>query len=109
MQGPPPMMQTMMRDRNRMLVAFLVALGLLLLMAGAIVTNYSYVSAAPNPDLRTVWGPSIMDVGIFLFVLGLIAGAMLLEDVDPFVRLFMLILAFVAILLILAKSPTIFG
>lgn len=110
MQGPPPpMMQPMMRDRNRLLVAVLVGLGLLLLMTGAIVAHYANVQSAPNPDLSRVWGPSITDVGIFLFVLGLIAAAIGLEDLDPFVRLFVLILAFVAVLLILANPSTIFG
>lgn len=108
MQGPPPAMQPMMRDRNRLIVAFLVALGLLFVMAGAIIANYSNVSTSTNPDLATFWGPAIEDVGMFLFVLGLLAAALMIEDLDPFVRLFVLILAFVAVLLFLASHSTIF-
>ena len=46
---------------------------------------------------------------MFFFLLGLVAAAVFIEELDIFVRLFLLILAFVALLLVLANSPTIFG
>ena len=119
MQPPPPMMSApMMMDRKKMLVAAMIAAGLLFLMVGAILVDVS--RAAPRPgepadvvlnraDLANVWGPAIGHFGIFLFVLGLVAASLLIEDMDVFVRLFLLIVAFVALLLVLAGSTTIFG
>lgn len=119
MQPEPPMMSApMMMNRRKIIVAGLIAAGLLFLMIGAIVVDVS--RAAPRPgepadaalnraDLANVWGPAISHFGIFLFVLGLVAAAILVEDMDVFVKLFLLIVAFVALLLVLASSPTIFG
>jgi len=109
----------MMMDRKKMLVAALIAAGLLFLMIGAILVDVSRTVLAgtpPPPDqvisytnLGRVWGPAVAHFGIFLFVLGLVAAALMLEDIDVFVRLFLLIVAFVALLLVLAGSTTIFG
>jgi hypothetical protein len=46
---------------------------------------------------------------MFLFVIGLISAAVFFENLDVFVRLFLVILSFLAVLLILAGSTTIFG
>jgi hypothetical protein len=107
----------MMMGRKKMMVAALIAAGLLFLMIGAIlvdvsnshVINESADAAAARLNLRDVWGPAVAHFGIFLLVLGLVAAAVLVEDMDVFVRLFLLIVAFVALLLVLASSPTIFG
>ncbi len=108
----------MMMDRKKMMVALAIAGGLFFLMAGAILVDLGNTSQKPTDstdaplyraDLRNVWGPLVMHFGVFLFVLGLLAAALMLEELDVFVRLFLLILAFVALLLVLANSPTIFG
>ena len=103
-----------------MLVALAIGFGLLLLFVGAVLINVSH-SAVANPgsepadqrvareNLGLVWGPAVANIGMFFFVAGLIGAAIMMEEGDPFVRLFLLILAFVALLLILARSPTIFG
>ena len=49
-----------------------------------------------------------MDFGLFLFVSGLLFAVAALEDLDVFVRLFLMILAFVAVLLILASPASFF-
>ena len=103
-----------------MMIVGAIGLGLLLFMAGAIVMhmgNQNYPAGTPptpeqvagNANLRQVWGPSLMDIGMFFFVGGLLLAGIALEDLDPFVRLFLLILAFIALLLILASPSTIFG
>ncbi len=107
-----------MMDRNRLIVAGLIGFGLLLLAVGAIVVdwgNTDYVGPA-NPDLdvtyanyRNVLGPALSHFGAFLFVGGLFWAAVFMDTADPFLRLFLLILGFVALLLVLANSPTIFG
>jgi len=108
----------MMMGRKKMMVAGLIAAGLLFLMIGAIIVDVSRTAPRPGEpaeaalnraDLGNVWGPAIGHFGIFLLVLGLVAAAVLVEDMDVFVRLFLLIVAFVALLLVLASSPTIFG
>jgi len=120
MQAPPPPMMSapMMMDRRRMMVAVAIAAGLFFLMAGAMLADLGNTSAKPNDapdadlyrqDLRNVWGPLVAHFGVFLFVIGLVGAALMLEEMDVFVRLFLLILAFVALLLVLANSPTIFG
>lgn len=119
MQGPPPpMMQQSMSSRGRMIVVIAVGIGLLLLMVGAVLghmANQTYATppdantVAANTNLRTVWAPALWDLGMFFFVGGLVLAAMGLEDLDPFVRLFLLLLAFVALLMILANPATIFG
>jgi len=112
MSGP------MMMDRRKMMIGLAIAFGLFLLFVGAVLVDMSH--AAPNPgetaeaaiareNLGLVWGPAVAHAGMFFFVAGLVATAVFLEEVDPFVRLFLLILSFVALLLVLANSPTIFG
>jgi len=107
-----------MMDRNRLIVAGLIGLGLFFLAVGAILvdmSNMDYPSAAPpeviasNNNLERVWGPAIAHFGALLFVGGLFWAAVFMDTADPFVRLFLLILGFVALLLVLANSPTIFG
>jgi len=115
MSGP-----MMMMDRKRMVVVMAVALGLFLLFVGAVLVDMSNARPPPGEvpgsdadvardNLGLVWGPAVSHAGMFFFVLGLIAAAVLLEDMDIFVRLFLVILAFVAILLVLASSSTVFG
>jgi len=112
------MMSGMMMDRKRMGIGFLLIGGLLLLAAGAMLVDASHSEFASQPtpeqqaaqdNLGLVWGPAIAHFGMFLLVAGLLGAAILLEDVDVFVRLFLLILSFVALLLVLASSPTLFG
>jgi len=107
----------MMTNRTKMMVAAAIGLGLLFLAAGAMVVdlgkqvlvNPTAEQTAANANLRVFIGPAIAHFGMFLFVIGLIGGALFLEELDIFVRLFLLIVAFVALLLVLANSPTIFG
>jgi hypothetical protein len=108
----------MMMDRNRLIVTVLIGLGLLLLAIGAILVDsaqQTYVGgptpeqAVQNANLENFWGPAVAHFGIFLFVGGLFWAAVFMESADPFVRLFLLILGFVALLLVLAGSNTIFG
>lgn len=115
---PPPMMRgPMMMDRKR-LVGFAIVLGLFLLMIGATLVDAS--RARPNlgesqeatnarANLGQVWGPMVAHIGMFLFVIGLISAAIFFENLDVFVRLFLVILSLLAVLLILAGSTTIFG
>jgi hypothetical protein len=112
-------MQQSMIYRNRMLIVGAVALGLLLLMAGGIVYNLGAAHVVPTSDspeqvvsrynLQNVWAPVLWDLGMLFFVGGIVLAAIVVEEMDPFVRLFLLILAFVALLLILANPSTIFG
>lgn len=110
------MMRGPMGDRSKMLALFGIAFGLLLIAGGAIVTdlgNTRYSGQTPEQDiqnwnLQNVWGPLITHAGMFFFVGGLFLGAFFWETADPFVRLFMLILGFVALLLVLASTTTIF-
>lgn len=118
LQPPPPMMRgPMMMDRRR-LVGLAIVVGLVFLLAGAILVDESH--ARPNPgetqealiareNLGLVWGPAVAHIGMFLFVIGLISAAVFFEELDIFVRLFLVILSFLAVLLILAGSTTIFG
>ncbi len=108
----------MFMDRKRMGIGFLLIAGLLFLAAGAMLVDASrsQFASTPTPEqsaaqanLGLVWGPAIAHFGMFLLVAGLLGAAILLEDLDVFVRLFLLILSFVALLLVLASSPTIFG
>src|SRR5216117_1223939 len=105
-EPPPPMMSApMMMGRTRMMVAAAIGLGLLFLAVGAMVVdlgNQVIVSPTPeqtaaNANLRVFIGPAIAHFGLFL------------EEMDIFVRLFLLIVSFVALLLVLANSPTLFG
>jgi len=100
-----------------MLVVFAVGLGLFLIMAGAIVAklgdqkfvNQTNEQTIANDNLKNVWGPILINAGMFFFVSGLVFAAIALAELDPLVRLFLLIVAFVALLLILVRSPTVFG
>ncbi len=120
MQGPPPpMMMQRMVSRSRLIVLGMVGLGLFLLFIGAAFMNAGHTSY-PNPpgptpeqtannlNLVQVWGPTFMAFGLFLLVGGLLFAVAALEDLDVFVRLFLMILAFVAVLLILASPATFF-
>lgn len=108
----------MLMDRQKLMIGVAIGFGLLLLAVGAILGDMS--RAAPNPgetaeaaiarqNLGLVWGPAVGHFGMFLFVGGLVMAAVFLEQTDPFVRLFLLILGFVSLLLVLANSQTIFG
>lgn len=101
-----------------MLVAGAIVFGLLLLFVGAILVSMSNAAhpAAETEEQRIarlnlglVVGPIFAHIGMFFFIVGLIGAALMLEDFDVFVRLFLLIVAFVAVLLVLANSPTLFG
>jgi hypothetical protein len=115
---PPPMMRgPMMMDRRR-LVGLMIVAGLLFLMIGAIAVDWSRANPpgaetqearAARLNLGVVWGPMLAHIGMFLFVIGLITAAVYFENLDVFVRLFLVILSFLAVLLILAGSTTIFG
>jgi len=115
---PPPMMSGMMMDRKKTMIAAAIVIGLFLLFVGAVLVDMS--NAAPRPgetteqtlarqDLGNGWGPAVAHAGMFFFVIGLVGAAVFVEDMDIFVRLFLLIVGFVALLLVLANSPTIFG
>src|SRR5438552_3686392 len=79
LQPPPPMMRgPMMMDRRR-LVGLAIVVGLVFLLAGAILVDESH--ARPNPgetqeaaiareNLGLVWGPAVAHIGMFLFVIG---------------------------------------
>jgi len=118
MQPPPPMMRgPMMMDRRR-LVGLAIVLGLFFLMVGALLVDASHAkydttepaeATRARQNLGVVWGPAVAHVGMFLFVIGLISAAVFFEELDIFVRLFLVILSFLAVLLILAGSTTIFG
>jgi uncharacterized membrane protein len=108
---------SMMMDRRR-LVGLMIVIGLLFLMIGAIFVDWSRTNPpgvetpearAARLDRATVWGPMAAHIGMFLFVIGLISAAVFFENLDVFVRLFLVILSFLAVLLILAGSTTIFG
>src|SRR5204862_851507 len=64
---------------------------------------------AARENLGLVWGPLAGHWGMFFLVFGLLAAAVFMEDIDVFARLFLIILGFLALLLILASSTTIFG
>ncbi len=100
-----------------MLIVGSIGLGLLLLMAGGVVFNLgnarvineTQAQQYARENQQNVWAPILWDVGMLFFVGGLVLAGLLLEEVDPFVRLFLLILAFIALLLVLASPTTIFG
>lgn len=113
MQATP----SMMMDRSKLIVGGFIVLGLLLLAAGAIATdlgrqqliNATAEQIAGQTNLRVAYGPAIAHFGMFLLVVGLLGAVVFLQELDVFARLFLLLLAFVALLLILANSSTIFG
>src|SRR5437899_196009 len=100
-EPPPPMMSApMMMDRKKVMIAAVIALGLLFLMVGAMLVDLSntVLPSTATPDqviaqenLGRVWGPLVAHFGIFLFVLGLFAAAVYAEDLYVCVRLFLLI------------------
>jgi hypothetical protein len=105
---PPPMMRGYGMSRTQMVVVAAVGLGLLLLAAGTVVVNLGKNPGALNAGLVTTYGPIIMDIGLWLLVGGIILAAVVLDNLDVFVRLFLLILAFVALLLVIANPSAFF-
>jgi amino acid transporter len=114
------MMSGPMMMSPRRLVGILIFLGLLMLFVGAAFTDFSNArppngevptsdAAIARENLGRVYGPLLGHAGMFLFVVGLLGAAIYFEELDLFARLFLLILAFVSVLLILAGSTTIFG
>lgn len=95
-------------SRMQWLMIALVGLGLLLLAVGGLMINLGMNPSGPNPSLVTTWGPSVIDFGLFLFIGGLVLSALGMENLDVFIRLFLLILAFIALLMILASPFTYF-
>jgi hypothetical protein len=96
----------------------MIVAGLFLLVIGASLTDASrnIVAGTEPPEaqaarqnLGLVWGPLLAHWGMFFLLLGLLSAAVFMEDMDVFARLFLIILAFLALLLILAGSKTIFG
>ena len=114
---PPPMMRGPATNLQKMIAVLGIVLGLLLMAAGAIMADLSQAEVpGETPDQQTLrlnwataYGPAIAHFGMFLFVGGLIWAALFVELADPFLRLFMLILAFLALLLVLANSTALFG
>jgi hypothetical protein len=116
MQAPPPPMMNPMMSRNRMmglLVYLVIGVGLLLLAAGATMSLLSRETVTNPPawqaDWANVWGPAVWNFGMFIFLGGLIGFTMMNEQMDPFVRLFAMVILFVAVLLVLVRSLFIFG
>src|SRR2546428_11400827 len=103
----------MVRGRKKVLSAAAIFPGLFLLAWGAwlgAASNWAWnANAASGADLKTAWSPAVAQAGMFFFIVGLLGAAIFVEDIDIFVRLFLLIIAFVALLLVLAGSTTIFG
>lgn len=91
-----------------MAVVAAVGLGLLLLAVGMIIVNLGNNPSGTNASLVTTWGPIVMDIGMFLFVGGLVLAAVAIENLDVFIRLFLMLLAFVALLLIIANPAGFF-
>ena len=89
-------------SRTQWLVLGAVGLGLLLIAVGGVVINLGHNPDGLNPSLVTTWGPSVIDFGLLLLIGGHLQGAVALENLDVFIRLFLLILAFVVLLMILA-------
>jgi hypothetical protein len=112
------MMGASMLFNRRTFVGILVFLGLLFLFVGAALTDLSRATPPQNEppadeitrlNYGLVWGPLAAHFGMFLLILGLLTAAVFFRDLDVFARLFLLILAFVSVLLILAGSTTVFG
>jgi hypothetical protein len=93
----------------QMLLVGLVGLGLLVIALGGVMINLGSNPTGPNPSLVQSYGPVAIDIGLFLFIGGLLLAALALENLDVFVRLFLMILAFVALLMILASPFTYFA
>src|SRR2546430_8966508 len=95
LQPPPPMMRGPMMDRRR-LVGLAIVVGLVFLLAGAILVDESH--ARPNPgetqeaaiareNLGPGLGPAVAHIGMFLFVIGLISAARFFQGLGSFVPL----------------------
>jgi hypothetical protein len=95
-------------SRTQLAVVAAVGLGLLLLAIGTVVVNLGNNPSGSNQSLVLTWGPVIMDFGLWLLVGGIILAAVTLENLDVFVRLFLMILAFVALLLVVANPKGFF-
>jgi hypothetical protein len=117
MEAPPPPMMNPMMSRNRMsgmLIYLVLGLGLLLLGVGATLSLFAHETITNPPpwqgDYATVWGPAAWNFGMLLFLAGLIGFTMMSgERMDPFVRLFAMVILFVAVLLVLVRSLFFFG
>ena len=94
MSGP------MMMDRKKMLIGASIVFGLLLLFVGAVLVDMSHAVVPPSPpepadqaaaraNLGLVWGPAVAHAGMFFFVVGLIGAALMMDEGDPFMRLFL--------------------
>ncbi len=90
-------------SRLQMVLVALVGLGLLLIAAGGIIINVGSVTGSQNVNMQQSYGPVVIDIGLFLFIGGIVLAALALESMDVFVRLFLMVLAFVALLMILAN------
>ncbi len=90
-------------SRLQMVLVALVGLGLLLIAAGGIIINVGSVTGSTNVNMQMSYGPVVIDIGLFLFIGGIVLAALALESMDVFVRLFLMVLAFVALLMILAN------
>jgi asparagine N-glycosylation enzyme membrane subunit Stt3 len=114
---PPPMMSMRGLLDSRRIGIGLVVLGLLFMMAGALAGDASQnipatetaEQTANRENLGRAWAPALGHIGAFFFVSGLLLMALFVQAQDIFVRLFLLILAFLALLLVLANSSTLFG
>lgn len=96
-------------SRLQMLLVGLVGLGLLVIAIGGAMINLGNNPSGPNPSMAQSYGPLVIDFGLFLFIGGLLLAALAMENMDVFIRLFLLILAFVALLMILASPFTYFA
>lgn len=105
---PPPMMRGYGMSRAQLAVVAAVGLGLLLLAIGTVVVNLGMNPSGPNAGLVTTYGPIIMDFGLWLLVGGIILAAVTMDNLDVFIRLFLMILAFVALLLVVANPKGFF-
>ncbi|HII41108.1 MAG TPA: hypothetical protein HA326_07845 [Thermoplasmata archaeon] len=95
-------------SRTQLVVVAAVGLGLLLLAIGTVVVNLGMNPTGSNAALVSTWGPIVMDFGLWLLVGGIILAAVTMENLDVFVRLFLMILAFVALLMVVANPKGFF-
>jgi len=105
---PPPMMRGYGMSRNQLAVVAAVGLGLLLLAVGMVVVNLGNNPSGPNQSLVLTWGPIVMDFGLWLLVGGILLAAVTLDNLDVFIRLFLMIVAFVVLLLVIANPKGFF-
>ncbi len=105
---PPPMTRGYGMSRTQLVVVAAVGIGLLLLAVGTVIVNLGMNPGSTNAGLVTTYGPIVMDFGLWLLVGGILLAAVTLDNLDVFIRLFLLILAFVALLLVLANPKGFF-